>query len=201
MRLSFHEPVGALGVLLVFGITASVIASAVTGRILSWVRIGPYLALATMLSALALAAEALAPSVWVFTGGMVVFGLGFGALDSSLNAHAAGHFGARDINLMHASYGLGATIGPLLVTALLSDGLTWRWAYGIIAIAQAALAVVFTLAAGAGVRARLLRRRPCLAWTGCRLGAVGEPGTGSRHRRSFSALWCSPPLRLESSPE
>lgn len=126
MLLSFHEPVGALGVLLVFGITASVIASAVTGRILSWGRIGPYLALATMLSALALAAEALAPSAWVFTCGMVVFGLGFGALDSSLNAHAAGHFGARYINLMHASCGLGVTIGPLLVTALLSDGLTWR---------------------------------------------------------------------------
>ena len=37
---------------------------------------------------------------------------------AALNAHAARHFGARDINWMHASYGLGATIGPLLVTAL-----------------------------------------------------------------------------------
>ena len=33
MRLSFGEPVGALGVLLVFGITASVISSAATGRV------------------------------------------------------------------------------------------------------------------------------------------------------------------------
>jgi fucose permease len=47
---------------------------------------------------------------------------------------------------MHACYGLGATIGPLLVTALLSDGLTWRWAYGIIAVAQMGLACVFTMA-------------------------------------------------------
>ena len=146
MRLSFDEPVGALGLLLAFGITASVISSAATGRVLSRVRVGPLLAVGTTLSALALAVEALAPLLWVFTGGMVLFGLGFGAIDSALNAHAASQFGARDINWMHASYSLGATIGPLLVTALLSDGLTWRWVCGTIAVAQVALACVFTLA-------------------------------------------------------
>jgi hypothetical protein len=69
MRLSFGEPVGALGFLLVFGVTASVIASAATGRILSRVRVGPVVALGTLLSALALAAEALAPSLWVLPAG------------------------------------------------------------------------------------------------------------------------------------
>ncbi|MGI8449032.1 MAG: hypothetical protein ACR2MP_18005 [Streptosporangiaceae bacterium] len=64
---------------------------------------------------------------------------------AALNAHAASHFSARDIIWMHASYGLGAITGPLLVTALLSDGLSWRSAYGIMAAAQGALAVVFAL--------------------------------------------------------
>jgi fucose permease len=146
MRLSFNEPIGALGLLLVFGITASVISSAATGRILSRAGVGPLVALGTMLVALALAVEALAPVLWVFTGGVALFGLGFGAIDSALNAHAASHFGARDINWMHASYGLGATIGPLLVTALLSEGLTWRWVYGIIAVIQLAVAGGFTVA-------------------------------------------------------
>ena len=146
MRLSFGEPVGALGFLLVFGVSASVMASAATGRVLSLVRVGPVVALGTLLSALALAAEALAPSVWVFTGGIVIFGVGFGLIDSALNAHAARHSGARDVNWMHASYGLGAIIGPLLVTALLSDGITWRWAYGTIAVTQVAVACVLTVA-------------------------------------------------------
>jgi MFS family permease len=75
--------------------------------------------------------------------GMVLFGLGFGAIDAILNAHAARHFGARDINWMHASYGLGATIGPLLVTVLLAEGLGWRRTYGLMALVQAALACVF----------------------------------------------------------
>ncbi len=146
MQLSFHEPVGALGILLAFGVTASVVSSAATGQILSRVGVGPLLALGTVLTAVALAVEALAPSLWVVTGGFVLFGLGFGSTDSALNAYAAHHFGARQINWMHASYGLGATTGPLLVTALLSDGLSWRWTYGTMAMALAGLGWVFTLA-------------------------------------------------------
>ena len=115
MRLSFGQPVGALGILLVFGITASVISSVATGRVR--VRTGLVVAAGTMLIAVALTVEAFAPSLWVMAIGTVLFGLGFGAIDTALNAHAARHFGARDINWMHASYGLGAIIGPLLVTA------------------------------------------------------------------------------------
>ena len=75
----------------------------------------------------------------------MVFGVGFGALDAALNAHAARRFGPRQVNWMHASYGLGACLGPLLVTALLGGGLGWRWVYGAMAVRQAALALLFAL--------------------------------------------------------
>jgi fucose permease len=143
MHLSFHVPIGALGILLIFGVAASAVASAATGRVLSLVGAGPLMVLATAALALALAGEAIAPSVWVFGCGMVLFGLGIGATDSTVNAHAAESFSARQINWMHASYGLGATAGPLLVTALLSSGLSWRWSYGIMAAVEAAVALVF----------------------------------------------------------
>ncbi len=144
IRLSLGQPVGALGILLVPGIAASVVASAVTGRLR--VPAGPLVAGATLLIALALTAEALAPSMWVMAVGIVLFGVGFGALDTALNAHAARHFGARDINWMHASYGLGATLGPLLVTALLAAGRSWRQAYGVMALVLVALGGVLALA-------------------------------------------------------
>jgi fucose permease len=146
MRLSLHEPVGALGILLAFGVTASVVSSAASGRLLSGLRVGPLVALGTVLSALALAIEALAASLWVVAIGFVLFGLGFGATDSALNVHAARHFGARQINWVHASYGLGATIGPLVVTGILSAGLSWRWTYGGMGAALAVLGFVFTSA-------------------------------------------------------
>jgi MFS family permease len=144
IRLSLGQPVGALGILLIPGIAASVVSSAVTGRLRP--SAGPLVAASTLLIALALAAEALAPSMWVMIVGTVLSGVGFGALDTALNVHAARHFGARDINWMHASYGLGATLGPLLVTALLSAGRSWRQTYGVMALVLAVLAVVHALA-------------------------------------------------------
>jgi fucose permease len=144
MRLSFGQPVGALGILLVPGIAASVVSSAVTGRLR--LSAGPLVAAATLMIALALGVEVVAPSMWVMIVGTVLFGIGFGALDTALNAHASRHFGARDINWMHASYGLGATLGPLLVTALLGAGRSWRQTYGVMALVLALLGGVLALA-------------------------------------------------------
>ena len=146
IRVSFGAPIGALGIMLAFGVTASVISSAATGRIMVRLRVGQVLAIGAALSGLAVAVEAWAPSLPVFTAGLVIFGLSFGAMDSALNAHAARHFGARDINWMHASYGLGATVGPLLVTVLLSSGFGWRPMYGALAGLQGALALLFAVA-------------------------------------------------------
>jgi fucose permease len=150
MRLSFHQPVGALGLALAFGIAAEVLsstalASAAAGRLLT--RLGPGLLVAagTLLAALALATEAAATGLTLFTIGTVIFGLGFGTLDAVINAHGARHFGPRQVNWMHASYGLGALLGPLLTTALLSGGLSWRWMYGAMAVQQAGLALVLTI--------------------------------------------------------
>jgi fucose permease len=45
------------------------------------------------------------------------------------------------MNWLHASFGLGATIGPILMTALVSNGLLWRWGYVLVGIGQALLAI------------------------------------------------------------
>jgi fucose permease len=145
IRLSWHQPLGALGLLLMAGVSASVLASLMTGRLLSRLGAGPVVAAGALLPAAALAVEATAPYIWVFAAGMVIFGLGFGGLDAALNAHAAARFGPRRINWMHASYGLGATIGPLLVTALLAERLSWRGTFGVLAAVQGLVAVLLSL--------------------------------------------------------
>ena len=146
MRISFHQPVGALGLLLAAGVVASVASSAAAGPLLARLRVGTLVAWGAALAGLALAVEALAPSLWVVAAGFVLFGAGFGATDSALNVHAARRFGPRQINWMHASYGLGATVGPLLVTVILAEGIGWRLAYGAMAIVLAGLGIVFAIA-------------------------------------------------------
>ncbi|MGH3211702.1 MAG: MFS transporter, partial [Trebonia sp.] len=146
MRMSIHEPVGALGVVLAAGVAASAVSSATTGRILRTRSPGPTLAIGAALISLALAVEAAASWLWLIAAGSAVFSIGFGAVDTALNVYAAAHFGPKAINWIHASYGLGATLGPLLVTALLAAGADWRAALASMAAVTAAIAVVAAVA-------------------------------------------------------
>lgn len=185
VRTDLHQPVAALGVLIVLAVGVSVAASAATGRLLARVRAGALLAIGVALTGIALVAESLAPSVVVFGAGMLLFGAGFGSVDAALNAYAARHFGARRINGMHAAYGLGATAGPALATLLLAHALSWRWIYGLMGVAQLMVAAVFALTARvwlglpAGRPARTGRSRVVagsLAFTAVEAGIEGAAG-------------------------
>src|SRR5690606_29659316 len=53
------------------------------------------------------------------------------------------HFSARVLNWLHASFGVGTTLGPLIATAVISSGNLWRWSYVIVGCGQLLLAATF----------------------------------------------------------
>ena len=65
---------------------------------------------------------ALAPRWWLFFPMASIIGLGSGAIDSGLNSYAARHFPVSHVNWLHASWSLGATAGPAMMTAVLARG-------------------------------------------------------------------------------
>ncbi|HYO87094.1 MAG TPA: MFS transporter, partial [Candidatus Limnocylindrales bacterium] len=58
----------------------------------------------------------------------IVTGLGSGSIDGGLNGYSAVNFNARVVNWMHAAFGIGITIAPLMLTAILVT-LSWRVGY------------------------------------------------------------------------
>ena len=144
MRVSVREPVSALAVVLVVGVAAQVLSSAATGRVGARVRQGTLVAAGTALMAAALAMESTATALWVLAVGSAVYSTGFGFVNAALNVYAAARFGPRNITWMHASYGLGATLGPLLVTSLLAGGAGWRVAVISMSAILAVVALVLT---------------------------------------------------------
>jgi fucose permease len=147
MRITFHQPLPAMTLVLPFGVAATVISASFWTYAAARIGLGRLLAWSVASSAAALLCCALAPGFWVIVASAVVFGLSAGAIDSALNAHAVRHFGPRRINQMHAAYGLGAATSPLIVTTLVSAGSTWRWAYAVVMVMQAILAVSFAATA------------------------------------------------------
>jgi fucose permease len=145
MSVSFGQPVGALGLVLPFAVVSSMLSSASTGVVLTRIGLGRILGGSIGLYALALSAQSLAPAFWVFIVAAVVLAAGSGAIDAALNAFAARQFNARQITWLHAVYGLGAAAGPLLFAATAAAGLSWRWAFALVAGLLAVLTVVFAL--------------------------------------------------------
>ncbi|MET7947787.1 MFS transporter [Micromonospora sp. NPDC005324] len=145
IRGDFDVPTEAVGWVLTAGTVGYLTSSVLAGFTLARVGVGALLAGSTVLASLALTGYSVSPVLAVLVGCALLLGLGSGAVDSGLNAYAAGAFGPRHMNWLHAFFGLGVAIGPLIMTAVLSAGLAWRWGYGIVAAAQLVLAVAFVL--------------------------------------------------------
>ncbi|MEV4843631.1 MFS transporter [Micromonospora matsumotoense] len=145
----FGVPTAAVGLVLTAGTIGYLTSSVLAGFTLARLGVGRLLAGSTLLASLALTGYATAPALTVLICCALVLGLGSGAIDSGLNAYAAGAFGARHMNWMHAFFGLGVAIGPLVMTAMLSTGAGWRWGYAVTAAAQLVLATAFALTVSA----------------------------------------------------
>ena len=145
---TFAIPLEALGLLVAVTTAGYLTSSFLGGAILRRLSIGVVLALSTAAAAAALLGFAVSPRWPVMLVLGFVAGLGGGAIDASLNAYGARHFSARTLNWLHAFFGVGTTIGPLVVTTVLSAGLVWRWSYAIVGTAQAILAIAFFITRG-----------------------------------------------------
>ncbi len=75
----------------------------------------------------------------------VVAGLGAGAIDAGLNTYAAAHFAEGLVQWLHASYGIGITMGPIIMTTTLVAFGTWRVGYRVVSAFQLLMALAFVL--------------------------------------------------------
>jgi MFS family permease len=119
----------------------------------------------------------------------VLFGLSAGAVDAALNAYAARHFGVRQVNLMHAAYGIGAATSPLIVTAVIGMGRSWRWAYITVMAIQALLAALF---AGTLRRWRDASAEPVAVAAASTEDQSRDGHVGGGELRRSEACWSSP---------
>ncbi len=132
-----------LGVLLAGLSIGYLTASASFSRLLELMSLGRLLVVgAAALAISAVGLSALPGWVFAFTSTLLM-GLGAGLIDVGVNAHAALGFDRGSINNLHAAYGIGATLGPLLLAASLGAGLAWRGGYATLAVVQ--LGVVYTM--------------------------------------------------------
>jgi fucose permease len=145
IRGTFHLPIDALGSLLVMFTIGYLVSSFSSGRLLSLMSVGSLLALSCLATAISLVGYAIAPTWSTMVSLGIIAGLGAGAIDAGLNTFAATEFSARMVNWLHAFYGVGAAIGPMLMTSVIAAEHRWQLGYAIVGTGQLALALCFIM--------------------------------------------------------
>lgn len=115
------------------------------GRLLQKIGIGFLLAGSSAFVALSGFGYGLAPIWMAFAACSLIHGLGSGAIDAGLNHYVAHHFSARHMSWLHACYTLGATLGPVIMTAAIARNGAWRAGYLTVAFLLLTLAILFFL--------------------------------------------------------
>lgn len=145
IRAGFSIPLDAIGMLLTSAVAGYMTSSFLSGFLLSRVGVGRVLAGSCFLTGLALIGYTLVPHWWMMVLLGVFAGLGAGAIDAGLNTYVAAHFGEGLMQWLHASWGVGITIGPIIMTLGLAALNTWRFGYWVVGSFQIALAACFVL--------------------------------------------------------
>ena len=145
IRSGFSVPLDSLGFLIIASTIGYVSSSFLSGTLTAKIGVGPLLTLSCFLTGSALVGYTLVPSWWMMVILGVVTGLGAGGIDAGLNTYATLHFGEGLMQWLHASYGLGVTLGPIIMTTVLSAGASWRLGYRIVSGFQFVLTLAFLL--------------------------------------------------------
>ena len=149
MRTEFALPLSAIGPLLLSFTAGYAGSSFASGSAVAAIGVGRLLVASVALTAASLLVYAASPLWSLIVAAAFVGGLGAGGIDAGINTYAALHHSPRTLNWLHAFYGLGAALGPLLVSRVLAAGDPWQRGYLLVALGQLALAVAFAAARNA----------------------------------------------------
>ena len=145
IRADFSLPLDALGALLVASTTGYLISSSLSGALIARLGVGRVLLASCAVTGLALLGYTLVPDWWMMVLLGSFAGLGAGAIDAGLNTYVAAHFGEGLMQWLHASYGVGVTLGPIIMTLALTQLNSWRVGYDVVSVFQFALAACFLM--------------------------------------------------------
>ncbi|MEK0314940.1 MFS transporter [Cohnella sp. 56] len=147
MHADLDAPLGAAGVLSMTIASGTIVSSLASGAILRRFGTGAVATVSCMMTAGALLGFSVAPSfIWLILFA-IPLGLGGGSVDAGLNHYVAAHYKAHHMSWLHCFWGVGATLGPMIMASYISGPGSWRDGYLTVAAIQGVLVLIlfFTL--------------------------------------------------------
>lgn len=134
-------PLGAAGLLSMTITVGTILSSLATGRLIGRFGTGAVTLVSVAMTALALLGFAFSPGWGWLALFAIPLGLGAGAVDAGLNHYVAANYAARHMSWLHSFWGVGATLGPVIMAQAIQGG-DWRDGYAHVAYLQLGLVAV-----------------------------------------------------------
>ncbi len=145
---SMYGPLGAglswAGAVSMIISAGTIVSSLASDRLNSRLGTGRVTAISVALTAAALFGFSLCTRFWQLCLWAIPYGLGAGSVDAALNNYVALHYKSRHMSWLHCMWGVGASIGPVIMGRALAMG-SWQGGYRVIALLQVVLTAVLVL--------------------------------------------------------
>ena len=145
MRVELGAALPMAGAVSMVCSAGTIVSSLCSARVVRRFGTGRVAAFSTAMTAVALLGYALAPSAALLFAAAIPLGLGAGSIDAALNNYVSLHYEAKHMSWLHCFWGLGASIGPVILAVCIGRGAGWRGGYLVVVSIQGALALVLCL--------------------------------------------------------
>jgi len=145
MYIDFDIPLSYVGIISTIITGSTILSSLFSDKFNSLLGTGKVTTISVCLTALALFGFSISHSFIELCFWALPYGFGAGSVDASLNNYVAIHFESRHMSWLHCMWGVGTSIGPYIMSYVLTNGKLWNSGYRIISIIQIVLSCILLI--------------------------------------------------------
>ena len=142
MHMEFSVPISYAGAVSMMIAAGTIISSLLSDRLTRKLGTGRVTAISVGMTAAALFGFSISGTYWMTLLWAIPYGLGAGSVDAALNNYVAQHYASRHMSWLHCFWGVGASVGPVIMGAAITGGRGWNGGYRIISILQIILTAI-----------------------------------------------------------
>ena len=142
MHMEFGVPISYAGAVSMMIAAGTILSSLLSDHLTRRLGTGRVTAISVGMTAAALFGFSISGTYRMLLLWAIPYGIGAGGVDAALNNYVALHYASRHMSWLHCFWGVGASVGPVIMGAVITGGRGWNGGYRIISILQIILTAI-----------------------------------------------------------
>eukprot|EP00833_Pecoramyces_ruminatium_P007618 jgi/Orpsp1_1/1181650/evm.model.c7180000078067.1 len=145
MYMELNVPLSYSGIVFMIITMGTVISSLNSERVINILGTGKVIFISVIMTAIAMLGFSFSHIFILLCILAIPYGLGAGSIDTALNNYVALYYESKHMSWLHCMWGLGASIGPYIMSTILKFGNSWNEGYRVISFLQFGLSIILFL--------------------------------------------------------